>query len=149
MSRIKDIDLKKNMKYHSRIQHLTKLFLSKKAELATRYQGYQELLGFIDQCQYWGITDRGEEKALDKWIDVLERWPFDGGAPTGPLPHVQRQRTMTRDGFVCTMCGRPSDEVHHKTSRSKGGRNQAVNLTSLCMKCHDKVHGVRSGSDRN
>ncbi|MCL7413190.1 MAG: HNH endonuclease [ANME-2 cluster archaeon] len=143
MSRIKDIDLKKSMKYHARIKHLTKLFLSKKAELATSYQGYHELLGFIDQIQYWGITDRGQEKALDKWIDLLERWPFEGGTHTGPLPNIQRHRTMTRDGFVCTICGQPAEEVHHKMSRSKGGKNRTDNLTSLCVKCHEKVHGVR------
>lgn len=138
---MKDTDLKKSMKHRASIQRLIRLFQSKKAELAAGYQGYHELLGFVDQCQRRGITDRGQEKALDNWIDLLERWPFVGGAPTGPLSHVQRQRTMARDGFVCTMCGRPADEVHHKNSRFKGGRNKAANLTALCVECHEKVHG--------
>ncbi len=148
MSGMKDTDLKKSMKHRTSIQRLNRLFQSKKAELAAGYQGYHELLGFVDQCQRLGITDRGQEKALDDWINLLERWPFVGGAPTGPLPHVLRQRTMVQDGFVCTMCGRPADEVHHKISRSKGGRNRGTNLTILCMECHEKVHGARSGAGK-
>lgn len=145
---MKDIDLKKSMKHRARIQWLTRLFQSNKAELAAGYQGYHELLGFVDHCQRLGITDRGQEKALDDWIDLLERWPFVGGASTGPLSHVLRQKTMSRDGFVCTMCGRPADEVHHKTSRLKGGRNRGTNLTTLCVECHEMVHGVRSGAGK-
>ncbi|MCK4938021.1 MAG: HNH endonuclease [Methanosarcinales archaeon] len=142
---MKDTNLNKSMKHRTRIQRLTYLFQSKKAELAAGYQGYQELLGFVDQCNRLGITDRGQEMALNDWIDLLECWPFVGGGNAGPLSHVQRQRTMVRDGFVCTMCGRPADEVHHKSTRSKGGRNRGANLTTLCVECHEKVHGARSG----
>ncbi|MCL7414617.1 MAG: HNH endonuclease [ANME-2 cluster archaeon] len=141
---MKDTDLKRSMKHRTKIQRLTRLFQSKKAELSAGYQGYHELLGFVDHCQRWGITERGQEKALDGWIDLLERWPFVGGAPTGPLSHQQRQRTRVRDGFVCTMCGRPADEVHHQTSRSNGGRNKPENLTSLCSQCHEKIHQTKS-----
>ncbi|MCD4809407.1 MAG: hypothetical protein K8R17_05865, partial [Methanosarcinales archaeon] len=55
---MKDTDIKKSIKYRSKIQRLTRLFNSRKAELAAGYQGYHELSGFIDQCQRWGITDR-------------------------------------------------------------------------------------------
>ncbi len=140
---MKDTDIKRSIKYRSKIQRLTRLFNSKKDELAAGYQGYHELSGFIDQCQRWGITDRGQEKALDDWIDLLERWPFVGGAPTGTLSHHQRQKTLVRDRFVCTMCGRPAEEVHHKVPRSKGGKNDPGNLVVLCRECHEMLHRKR------
>jgi hypothetical protein len=133
-----DPDLKKSLQYHSQIQMLTRLFNNKKSELSAHYQGYHELLEFVDQCQRWGITDRCQKKALDDWIDLLERWPFAGD--TGPLSHQQRQRTMAKDHFTCSMCGRPAKEVHHKVPRSKGGRNNPANLTTLCLDCHEKIH---------
>lgn len=137
---MKDTDLKKSIKCRARIERLTRLFNSKKSELAASYQGYGELLGFVDNCQRFGITDRGQEKALDDWLNLLERWPFVGGAPTGTLSHHQRQRAMARDHFKCTMCGRPADEVHHKVSRTKGGQNRHGNLTVLCSECHEMLH---------
>jgi len=140
---MKDTDIKKSIKYRIKIQRLTRLFNSKKAELVARYQGYHELSGFIDQCQRWGITDRGQEKALDDWIDLLERWPFVGGAPTGTLSHHQRQKTMVREQYKCTMCGRPADEVHHKVPRSRGGKNDSGNLVVLCRECHEMLHRKR------
>ena len=140
---MKDTDIKKSIKYRNKIQRLTRLFNSKKAELVARYQGYHELSGFIDQCQRWGITDRGQEKALDDWIDLLERWPFVGGAPTGTLSHHQRQKTMVREQYKCTMCGRPADEVHHKVPRSRGGKNDSGNLVVLCRECHEMLHRKR------
>ncbi len=140
---MKDTDIKRSIKYRSKIQRLTRLFNSKKDELAAGYQGYHELSGFIDQCQRWGITDRGQEKALDDWIDLLERWPFLGRAPTGTLSHHQRQKTLVRGRFVCTMCGRPAKEVHHKVPRSKGGKNDSGNLVVLCRECHEMMHRKR------
>ncbi len=140
---MKDTDIKRSIKYRSKIQRLTRLFNSKKDELAAGYQGYHELSGFIDQCQRWDITDRGQEKALDNWIDLLERWPFLGSAPTGTLSHHQRQKTLVRDRFVCTMCGRPAEEVHHKVPRSKGGKNDSGNLVVLCRECHEMLHRKR------
>ena len=142
-SGMKDTDIKKSIKYRSKIERLTRLFNSKKAELAAGCQGYHELSGFIDQCQRWGITDRGQEKALDDWIDLLERWPFVGGAPTGTLSHHQRQKTMAREQYKCTMCGCPAEEVHHKVPRSKGGKNESGNLVVLCRECHEMLHRKR------
>ena len=143
ISGMKDTDIKKSIKYRSKIQRLTWLFNSKKAELDAGYQGYHELSGFIDQCQRWGITDRGQEKALDDWIDLLERWPFVGGAPTGTLSNHQRQKTMAREQYKCIMCGRPAEEVHHKVPRSKGGKNESGNLVVLCRECHEMLHRKR------
>lgn len=140
---MKNPDLKKSMRYSSRIQRLTSLFNSKKAELAAGYQGYQEILGFVDQCQRFGITDKGQEKILDKWIDLLERWPFVGDAATGTLSRQQRHRILVKQHFTCTVCGRPADEVHHKIPRSKGGLNKPDNLTAVCNECHEKIHKRR------
>lgn len=140
---MKDTDIKKSIKYRSKIQRLTRLFNSRKTELAAGYQGYHELSGFIDQCQRWGITDRGQEKSLDDWIDLLERWPFVGGAPAGTLSHHQRQKTMVREQYKCTMCGRTAEEVHHKVPRSKGGKNDPGNLVVLCRECHEMLHRKR------
>ena len=140
---MKDTDIKRSIKYRSKIQRLTRLFNSRKAELAAGYQGYNELSGFIDQCQRWGITDRGQEKALDDWINLLERWPFVGGAPTGTLSHHQREKTMVREQYKCTMCGHPAEEVHHKVPTSKGGKNEPGNLVVLCRECHEMLHRKR------
>ena len=137
---MKTPDLKKSMKYRNKIQQLTTLFNSKKEELATGYQGYHEILGFVDHCQRYGITDRGQEKMLDSWIDLLERWPFVGSASSGTLSYYQQQKTMAKQHFKCSVCGRPAEEVHHKIPRSKGGQNNPNNLVTLCFECHDNIH---------
>ena len=137
---MKDTDVKRSIKYRSKIRRLNRLFNSKRAELSARYQGYHEISGFVDHCKRWGITDRGQEKALDNWIDLLERWPFVGDAPTGTLSHQQRQKTMTRKSYKCSMCGRTAREVHHKVPRSKGGKNDPGNLVVLCRECHETLH---------
>ncbi|HUV81478.1 MAG TPA: HNH endonuclease [archaeon] len=137
---MKTPDLKKSMKYRNKIQQLTTLFNSKKEELATGYQGYHEILGFVDHCQRYGITDRGQEKMLDSWIDLLEHWPFVGSASSGTLSYYQQQKTMAKQHFKCSVCGRPAEEVHHKIPRSKGGQNNPNNLVTLCFECHDNIH---------
>ena len=137
---MKTPDLKKSIKYRKKIQQLITLFNSNKNELERRYQGYHEILGFVDHCQRYGITDRGQEKILDNWIDLLERWPFVGSASSGTLSYYQQQKTMAKQHFKCNVCGRPADEVHHKISRSKGGQNKSNNLVVLCFECYEKKY---------
>ena len=57
-----------------------------------------------------------------------------------------RTAALIRDGYVCTICGEPADEVHHirhLTRRNIGDPSISLNLdnlTSLCRGCHIKHH---------
>lgn len=51
-----------------------------------------------------------------------------------------------RDGYECTspVCDRHDVTPHHLKFRSRGGGDEAANLTSLCVWCHlEGVHGGR------
>lgn len=51
-----------------------------------------------------------------------------------------------RDDYTCTTCGKkfpacsPYLHVHHIIPLSKGGTNEASNLTTLCYQCHVDNH---------
>ena len=53
-----------------------------------------------------------------------------------------RLATLMRDGFQCTQCGTTGVrlEAHHVIWRRRGGKDTITNLTTLCEKCHGKVH---------
>ena len=47
-----------------------------------------------------------------------------------------------RDGCRCRKCGkRGMLHVHHKRPVSEGGWHWPRNLITLCVGCHEKVHG--------
>jgi 5-methylcytosine-specific restriction endonuclease McrA len=50
-----------------------------------------------------------------------------------------------RDGYKCTVCGATMPEAkqlhaHHIVPKSKGGKDELSNLTTLCILCHAEVH---------
>lgn len=53
---------------------------------------------------------------------------------------------LERDGHACQDedCpgGFPLDSPHHIVFRSQGGEDTMENLTTLCLHCHGKRHGV-------
>ena len=57
-----------------------------------------------------------------------------------------RKAVLMRDCFLCTKCGRPAEEVHHKkhlTPDNIGDPSVSLNmdnLTSLCKDCHFEEH---------
>lgn len=54
-----------------------------------------------------------------------------------------RQQVLRRDGWRCQSCGTMSNlEVHHQQFRSHSGDDSEVNLITLCMECHARVHGA-------
>lgn len=60
------------------------------------------------------------------------------------VPRGTRRRVLARDGCRCVECGGAELlTVHHIVARNDGGSNHAGNLTTLCLRCHDKQHGVR------
>lgn len=55
---------------------------------------------------------------------------------------IRRFALRTHDG-ACAVCGFHAGRIlrlHHITPVSKGGTNDASNLTLLCPNCHDSVH---------
>ena len=68
-------------------------------------------------------------------------------------------RILYRDNFTCQCCGEfhayinehgviiPIDDgnlnVHHIIPVSEGGGNEPENLTTLCVKCHRKIHNAK------
>lgn len=57
-----------------------------------------------------------------------------------------RQYVLMRDRFVCRLCGRPAQEVHHKIHLSADNIWDTTitlnpdNLVSLCKDCHFNQH---------
>jgi hypothetical protein len=65
----------------------------------------------------------------------------DGVVRDRPTPPALRSRVLARDGHQCRHCrSREQLMVHHIEYRSKGGRTQAANLVTLCVRCHSLVH---------
>jgi 5-methylcytosine-specific restriction endonuclease McrA len=57
---------------------------------------------------------------------------------------LQRSRVWEMSGALCAKCGECIDwedsEMHHKTSRGKGGDDSILNLEMLCRNCHRGNH---------
>lgn len=68
-----------------------------------------------------------------------------------------REAIFKRDNYLCVHCGRPAEEVHHKTRLTPNNIFDTTitlnpsNLVSLCKDCHfeehtnDKANGHRKG----
>jgi 5-methylcytosine-specific restriction endonuclease McrA len=53
------------------------------------------------------------------------------------------REVMERDGWGCQICGsRQNLHVHHNQFRSRQGRDEESNLTTVCARCHDELHDV-------
>jgi 5-methylcytosine-specific restriction endonuclease McrA len=52
-----------------------------------------------------------------------------------------RNQVLGRDGWRCQSCGTMSNlEVHHSEFRSHSGDDSELNLITLCVACHARVH---------
>ena len=53
-----------------------------------------------------------------------------------------REKAFARDGYLCRVCGtnRPFDG-HHLLARSLGGRDELMNVLSVCRRCHEDITG--------
>ena len=55
-----------------------------------------------------------------------------------------RRAVYARDYFRCVLCDSPRGlQIHHVIKRSQGGSNRPDNLITLCMWCHNAIHGTR------
>ncbi len=54
-----------------------------------------------------------------------------------------RPAILRRDGYRCRRCGKRGVpfHVHHIVYRSRGGTNAPSNLITLCVPCHEHIHG--------
>lgn len=52
-----------------------------------------------------------------------------------------RAVVLQRDGYACRNCGAGGAlQVHHIVPLSAGGTNRWTNLTTLCRRCHRRLH---------
>ena len=55
---------------------------------------------------------------------------------------LSRKNIFMRDGYKCMYCGKSSSgeglELEHVIPRSRGGKNEWVNLVSACRKCNSR-----------
>lgn len=57
-----------------------------------------------------------------------------------------RELIMIRDSYLCVLCNKPAQEVHHKKHITPNNINNPAitlnpeNLISLCGDCHKKIH---------
>ena len=52
-----------------------------------------------------------------------------------------RRAVKVRDKGKCRVCQNPSQHMHHIEFRSQGGKWQTCNIVSLCVLCHQLIHG--------
>lgn len=58
---------------------------------------------------------------------------------------------MTSEPERCMVCGYPADEWHHIFHGTKGNKKISEDLglmAPLCRRCHERVHHVGGGLDR-
>jgi 5-methylcytosine-specific restriction endonuclease McrA len=56
-----------------------------------------------------------------------------------------RLAVLKRDGWRCQRCGgRTQLDVHHISSRARGGADTPENLIVLCRRCHRMLHEGRA-----
>lgn len=59
------------------------------------------------------------------------------------ISNAQRRAVYRRDCFACALCDdRRTIQVHHVVPRGEGGTNHAMNLITLCSRCHALAHGT-------
>jgi 5-methylcytosine-specific restriction endonuclease McrA len=52
------------------------------------------------------------------------------------------RQVLERDGWRCQVCGSMQNlQVHHLKFRSQSGGDVEQNLITLCVACHEQVHG--------
>jgi 5-methylcytosine-specific restriction endonuclease McrA len=52
------------------------------------------------------------------------------------------RQVLERDGWRCQACGSMQHlQVHHLELRSQSGGDVEQNLITLCVACHEQVHG--------
>ena len=67
---------------------------------------------------------------------------------------LTRDYILKRDNYLCVICGRPAEEVHHKKHLSPDNINDVSvtmnpkNLVSLCKACHFEEHRGEHGKGR-
>ena len=60
------------------------------------------------------------------------------------IPNSVRKAIYKRDGYRCALCDNNRGlQIHHVMKRSQGGSNSPHNLITLCMYCHNTIHGTR------
>lgn len=53
-----------------------------------------------------------------------------------------RKEVYRRDGFRCALCDSTDGlQIHHIKPRGRGGADHAMNLITLCWRCHAAAHG--------
>jgi hypothetical protein len=59
-----------------------------------------------------------------------------------------RARVLTRDGYMCRLCGSEENlEVHHMLALVHGGKSTMKNLITLCADCH--YYAPEDGNESN
>ena len=128
------------MYYEKRLKEMPLRFLSKN-DIISREGNLVSLnvkkLAFEQKSQIKMLC----EKALREFIVKRGRGTWDYRLlDTDPIPDSLRYRVLKESDGRCSLCGatkkeRPLD-VDHIKPRSKGGKNEYVNLQVLCSKCN-------------
>jgi len=122
----------------------------------------------LDRQDYWVFGDKGSGEYLMKfsWIPI-ERHIMVKGKASPDDPNLKdywqrrakartrefspgKQRIARRQGYKCPVCGESlfngeSLHAHHKTPKSKGGKDTFQNLELLHDMCHRQIHSRKSG----
>lgn len=104
----------------------------------------REATDFYRKKRCCGLGDCLEE--IDRKIKHAnykkQRRKYEKGTHRRGLDPLLRTTTLNRDGNCCVTCFRSDDElqIHHIVPVSKGGKDDILNLVTLCKQCHVQVH---------
>jgi hypothetical protein len=93
-------------------------------------------------------TDTRLPRVPEGWIDAhrpaWHNWVYGGESHDYDYDKVKWKQlsieVFKRDRRKCISCGtRKELTVHHIKPRNQGGTDDMRNLTTLCIKCHDRI----------
>jgi len=90
-------------------------------------------------------TKAGEERIYTYPNYYQKKYP-DGKDGLLPRSQLNKKRCLDRDNHTCQICGATANlDVHHKDNggyhiKGRETDNNISNLTTLCHRCHLKLH---------
>ncbi len=83
--------------------------------------------------EFYSLKHRVSQEHSDKWWNWYSQYLLCDDWK------AMRQRVFARDGFKCSVCAGPAEQVHHLTYE-RVGYEALEDLVSICKDCHDAVH---------
>ncbi len=123
------------------------VYVAKAKEFGRRVRELRTEQGYAISTKFTGRPDLAMGEYVLESLDRIAE-PHDRR-----IPFDVQKTVYAKDANTCQLCGWNRDkwtrddprilELHHIKEHAAGGSNTPDNLTTLCSRCHDKVHAGR------